>query len=114
VNYAIKEHIDASWESLLANPAYPEYISGLLSSYAPVIGVLINEFGDIPVTDDAYASVGVAARQFSSLSALLQEAAVSRVYGGIHYQFTQDVSVDVGIELADAIDKVRIVGPEYQ
>jgi hypothetical protein len=28
--------------------------------------------------------------------------------------FTQDVSVDVGIDLGDAIDKVTIVGPEYQ
>jgi hypothetical protein len=75
---------------------------------------LINEFGDVPVTDDVYTWRGLAAREYSTLSALRQEASISRLYGGLHYMFTQDVSVDVGIDLGDAIDKVTIVGPEYQ
>ena len=112
----INDHIDpeGDWASLLANPAYPEYTSGLMSVYSPVIEVLINEFGDVPVTDDVYTWRGLAAREYSTLSALRQEASISRLYGGLHYMFTQDVSVDVGIDLGDAIDKVTIVGPEYQ
>jgi hypothetical protein len=105
---------DKNWTSLLVNPAYPEYISGLMGSYGPVIEVLINEFGDVAVTDDVYTWRGLAARQFSTLSALREEAAISRLYGGLHYMFTQDVSIQVGIELGDQIDKVTIVGPEYQ
>ena len=82
--------------------------------YGPVTQVLINEFGDIPVTDDTYGWRGLPARQFNSLSQLRLEAALSRVYAGIHYRFTQLTSIDMGIDLASEIDKVRVVGPGYQ
>jgi hypothetical protein len=110
----IRQYIDASWLSHLPNPAYPDYTSGLVGLYGPVIQVLINEFGDIPVTDNAYAWRPSPARQFSSLSQLLAEAAVSRVYAGIHYRFTQEVSIEFTRDLGNEIDKVRVVGPEYQ
>ena len=82
--------------------------------YGPVVEVLINEFGDIPVTDDTYSWRGLPDRTFNSLSALRKEVAYSRIYAGIHYRFTQDVSIAIGIKLGDEIDKVRVVGPEYQ
>jgi hypothetical protein len=110
----IQEHIAVGWISHLGNPPYPEYSSGLVGLYGPGIQVLINEFGDIPVTDDTYGWSGMPARQFSSLSQLRLEAALSRVYAGIHYRFTQLVSINMGIDLAKEIDKVRVVGPEYQ
>jgi hypothetical protein len=37
---------------------------------------------------------------------LLTEAAVSRVYAGIHYQFTQDISIEMGKALGDEIYKL--------
>ena len=104
---------DATWLSHLGNPPYPEYTSGLVGFFGPVFQVLINEFGDIPVTDDAYGWRGLPARQFNTISQLREEASVSRVYGGLHYRFTQDVSVLVAIDLANEIAKVRVVGPEY-
>lgn len=106
----IQRHIDPTWMSLLVNPPYPDYTSGIMGLYGAVVEVLINEFGDIPVTDDSYAPV----RHYPSLSALRKEVAYSRVYAGIHFRFTQDVSIQMGIELGDAIDKVRVVGPEYE
>jgi hypothetical protein len=110
----IQRHIDATWLSHLTNPPYPDYPSGLVGFYGPIIQVLINEFGDIAVTDNTYGWRGLPARQFSSLSKLRAEAAVSRVYAGIHYRFTQDASIDIGIDLGNQIDKVRVVGPEYK
>jgi hypothetical protein len=110
----IRQNIDPTWLSYLVNPPYPEYSSGLVGLYGPVIQVLINEFGDIPVTDNTYGWRGLPARQFGSLSQLRAEAAVSRVYAGIHYRFTQNVSIDMGIDLGDKIDKVKVVGPKYQ
>lgn len=110
----IQRHIDPTWLPLLTTPPYPEYTSGLISNYGPVIEVLIREFGDIPVTDNTYAWRGLPARQFNSLSELLLEAALSRVYAGIHYRFTQMISIEMGKELGDQIEKVRVVGPEYQ
>ncbi len=51
---------------------------------------------------------------YSSLSQLRLEAALSRVYAGIHYRFTQLTSIDMGIELGNEIDKITVVGPEYE
>ena len=110
----IRAHIDATWLSHLTNPPYPDYTSGLVGLYGPVIQVLINEFGDVPAVDNAYAWRGRPARNFSSLSEMRLEAALSRVYAGIHYRFTQLVSIDMAKELAREIDKVRVVGPEYK
>jgi hypothetical protein len=110
----IRKNMDATWSSHLVNPPYPDYSSGLMGFYGPVTQVLINEFGDIPVTDNAYGWRGDPARQYSSISQLRLEATLSRVYAGIHYRFTQMVSIDMGIELGNEIDKVRVVGPEYK
>lgn len=110
----IRRHMDANWLSHLANPAYPDYPSGLVGFFGPVMQVLINEFGDIPVTDNAYGWRGDQPRQYNSISQMRLEAALSRVYAGIHYRFTQMASIDIGINLANEIDKVRVVGPEYQ
>ena len=109
----IRRDIDATWVSHLPSPPYPDYTSGLVGLVGPVTQVLINEFGDIPVTDDTYGWSGVPARQFNSISQLRAEAAVSRVYAGIHYRFTQDISILMGIDLGNEIAKVRVVGPEY-
>jgi hypothetical protein len=110
----IRRLIDPGWLSHLPNPPYPEYPSGLVGFYGPIVQVLINEFGDIPVTDNTYGWRGDPPRQYSSLSALRLEAANSRVYAGIHYRFTQLISIDIGVNLGNEIGKVRVVGPEYQ
>jgi hypothetical protein len=109
----IRQKINANWQSYLPSPPYPEYTSGLISNYGPVIQVLIRELGDIPVTDNAYTWRGLSARTYTSLTQLLKEAAVSRVYAGIHYQFTQDVSIEMGRKLGNEIANIQIVGPKY-
>ena len=106
--------MDATWVSYLGNPPYSDYPSGLVGFFGPVMQVLINEFGDIPVTDNTYGWRGDQPRQYNSISQMQLEAALSRVYAGIHYRFTQMASIDIAIDLANEIDKVRVVGPEYQ
>lgn len=108
----MRQHIDPNWLSHLTNPPYPDYPSGLVGLYGPFVLVLTKEFGDIPYLDESYSWRGLLARQFSSLSQLRAEAAVLRVYAGIHYRFTQDASVNIRIELGNEIDKIRVVGPE--
>jgi len=68
----------------------------------------------VQVRSYAYSWRPLPARQFGSLSELLAEAFVSGVYAGIHYRFTQEVSIAMGIELGDEIDTIRVVGPAYQ
>lgn len=83
-----------------------------MSNYGPAIQVLITEFGDVPVTDDIY-SWKLANRSYDHLSILLKEASDSRIYAGIHYRFTQDMSITIGKELGNEIARVRVVGPQY-
>lgn len=103
----VRKFIDSTWSSHVVNPPYPDYTSGLAGFYAPVIQVLIREFGDIPVTDNTYSWKGLAPRHYSSLSALLMEAALSRVYAGIHYRFTQLTTIDVGNALGNQIADIN-------
>jgi hypothetical protein len=109
----IQKHIDPSWQSYLPSPPYPEYPSGLVGIYGPVMQVLIREFGDIPVTDNAYTWRGDSPRMYASISELNKEAANSRVYAGIHYQFTQDLSREIGKKLGDYIANIDLTPKQY-
>ncbi|MFD3003331.1 vanadium-dependent haloperoxidase [Pontibacter toksunensis] len=104
----IRRHIDPTWLSYLPSPPYPEYPSGKSGYYSPVMQVLIQEFGDIPVTDNAYAWRGDEPRHYGSISELNQEVAMSRVYGGIHYKFTMDTTREIGRELGNYIANIEL------
>jgi hypothetical protein len=110
----IKKHIDTAWVSRLINPPYPEYTSGLAGFYAPFIQVLIREFGNIPVTDNTYDWKGVAPRKYGSLWQLAEEAAISRVYGGIHYRFTQNVTNQIGAAFGNKIADINLLPNRYK
>ncbi|OQP47705.1 hypothetical protein A4D02_30755 [Niastella koreensis] len=110
----IRRNIDTAWMSYLITPPYPEYTSGLVGIHAPYVQVLIKQFGDIPVTDNAYDWRGLPARNYKSLSAMLDEAAVSRIYGGLHYRFTQEISIKFGKELGNEIAAIQLVSPKHE
>lgn len=68
-------------------PPFPEYPSGhsVLSSAAA--GVLEHEFGArTRFTDNAHNDRGWGPRSFASFRAAADEAAVSRLYAGIHFR----------------------------
>jgi len=109
----IRRHIDQNWLSYLPNPPYPEYLSGLGGLYTPIIQVLIRELGDIPITDNTYDWIGMAPRHYTSLTQLIEEAVESRIYGGLHYRFTQTVSLGVGRQLGNKIADLNLVGYKH-
>jgi membrane-associated phospholipid phosphatase len=76
---------EGSWAPLITTPPFPGYISGhaTFSSTAAAIMTLFFASDTQPnfvVVANSYM------RQFTSLSAAAEEAAMSRVYGGIHFQ----------------------------
>lgn len=109
----INKHIDPNWTSFLVNPPYPDYLSGLAGFYASAMQVLKREFGDIPITDNTYGWRGVAPRQYASITQLVKEACDSRVLGGIHYQFTQDITIEVATELGNQIANIRLIPSKH-
>jgi membrane-associated phospholipid phosphatase len=82
----INETIDESWRPVLQTPPFPEYPSGhsvISAASAEVLTALFGE--DFAYDDDVEVPYGLPARSFTSFRSAAQEAAVSRLYGGIHY-----------------------------
>ncbi len=83
----IQRHIDKKWESLLITPPFPDYLSGHSVQAGSLSVVMTKEFGDnFAFEDKTGESDGLAARHFASFNDAAQEAAMSRLYGGIHYR----------------------------
>ncbi|QHV96461.1 vanadium-dependent haloperoxidase [Spirosoma endbachense] len=82
-----------NWNALIVTPPHPEYPSGhaLISSAAAQTLTLL--FGsNYKFTDNSYNSLGFSPRTYNSFDEAAIEAGNSRVYGGIHYRKSCDVS----------------------
>lgn len=100
----INAHINSDWEPLLQTPPFPEYPSGhsVISSSAAT--VLTNLFGDnFDFVDTSEEEYGLPARSFDSFYQAAQEAAISRLYGGIHYMPAISNGVDHGLQIGNHI-----------
>lgn len=93
----INQYIDENWTPLLQTPPFPEYTSAhsVISSSAAT--QLTELFGDnYAFTDSTEAEFGMPPRSFKSFYDASKEAAISRMYGGIHYKQACMVGVDEG------------------
>ncbi|MEJ7766353.1 MAG: vanadium-dependent haloperoxidase [Chitinophagaceae bacterium] len=82
----INRYISEDWVPLLQTPPFPEYTSGhsVVSTASAV--VLTKMFGDnFSFADSTELEFGIPVRQFKSFNQAAREAAISRMYGGIHY-----------------------------
>jgi len=96
----INRKIDEDWLPHLQTPPFPEYTSGhsVVSTAAAV--TLTNIYGDnFAFVDSTEVEYGLPARSFTSFIDASEEAAVSRLYGGIHYRPAIDYGVDQGREV---------------
>jgi hypothetical protein len=102
----INRYIDDSWKPILQTPAFPEYTSGhsVISSAAAT--VLTGLYGEsFQFMDTSEVPFGLPARTYSSFYEASQEAAISRLYGGIHYFPAIENGVDQGKRIGDFIFK---------
>ena len=96
----INEHIDDSWEPVLQTPPFPEYTSGHSVVSGAASTVLTSIFGDNFVfDDDTEVAYGLPVRSFTSFNQAADEAAISRMYGGIHYRAAVEIGVKQGRNL---------------
>ena len=92
----IHDLIDPSWTTPLNTPPFPEYTSGHSVQSGAMAEVLTALFGDLPFTDATHADRGFAPRSFDSFYDAADEAAISRLYGGIHYRDAIEAGVAQG------------------
>ena len=105
----INQEIDQSWAPLLQTPPFPEYTSGhsVISTASAVM--LTKLFGEnFEFADSTEIEFGLPVRYFRSFNHAAEEAAISRLYGGIHYMPAIANGAREGKELGNfVVEKLR-------
>lgn len=93
---------DPTWNSFIATPPFPDYVSGHSTFSGAASTVLAMFYGtdDIAFTTGSDSLPGVT-RRFTSFSAAANEAAVSRLYGGIHFRSANEDGLREGVEIGE-------------
>jgi hypothetical protein len=91
---------DPGWSSLIITPPFPDYVSGHSTFSGAAATVLARFFGTdrVAFTTGSDFLPGIA-RSFTRFSAAANEAALSRLYGGIHFGSANADGLAAGIEI---------------
>ena len=97
---------DPLWDPLLETPPHPEYVSGH-GCYSGAAAQTLRQFLG---TDEIKffvksSSPGLKPRSFASLSQCAQEVCDSRLWGGIHYRFSNEKALQTGKFIAQYVHK---------
>ena len=104
---------DSSWIPLLKTPPFPTYTSGHSTFSGAASAVLTSLFGD-HVAFDSQSDGHLAAEQrpldpsqivtrhFASFNQAAEEAGLSRIYGGIHFNFDNTAGLELGRKVGTA------------
>ncbi len=92
--------VDAGWLPLLVTPNFPEYTSGHSTFSSAGATVLTAVFGDDYAFTTTSSGLPNVTRSFASFDAAAVEAGRSRIYGGIHYEFSNQDGRTSGQALA--------------
>ena len=97
-------HADTSWTSLLATPPFPAYTSGHSTFSGASARLLALFFGTDAIAFSASSDKlpGVE-RAYTGLSQAAAEAGQSRIYGGIHWQYDNQLGLETGRALAEHV-----------
>ena len=106
----INQYLDEDWTPVLQTPPFPEYTSGHSVASGAAAVVLTDIFGDnFAFDDDTELVYGLPIRSFTSFNQASSEAAISRLYGGIHYKAAIDIGLKQGRDLgAFVVSKIKM------
>jgi hypothetical protein len=89
--------LDPNWRSVLPTPTFPSYVSGH-SGYSAAAAVVLSHF--FPAEQ-------------ATFDAKAQEAAMSRLYGGIHFRSDNDQGAEMGKKVGDlAVERLKQDGAD--
>jgi membrane-associated phospholipid phosphatase len=108
----INNIIAADWRPYIVTPGFPSYTSGHSTQSSATAHVLTAMFGIKRFTDTTHTDHGLLPpqelRTFDSFDTAAAEAAVSRLYGGIHFAFDNEDGLTSGQCIGRAItDRVH-------
>ncbi len=94
----------SAWSSFIPTPPFPEYPSGHSVASGAASNVLTNLLGSFAFTDSTNKVFGFAPRNYTSFFDAANEAALSRLYGGIHYREAIENGLLQGKQVSKALD----------
>ena len=84
----INKYLGEEWRPYIQTPPFPSYTSGHATTSAAAAEVMTDWFGDkLSFIDTSSLEFGIDSRRIVSFREAAKEAAMSRLYGGIHYRF---------------------------
>jgi hypothetical protein len=88
---------DPDWTPLIATPPFPSYTSGH-SSFSGAAAAALAAFFEKDEIEFSTTSDGLpgVTRSFKSFTAAADEAGMSRIYGGIHWDFDNSAGLKCG------------------
>jgi PAP2 superfamily len=107
----IRSKFEADWTSILETPAFPEFTSGHSVASGATARVLSDLFGYTYTfsdhTHEQRTDINGKPRSFASFNDMAAEAAISRLYGGIHYREAIEKGVIQGIQVGFEVGKLK-------
>jgi membrane-associated phospholipid phosphatase len=95
----IQEHISRRWQPYIETPPFPEYPSGHSVVSGAAADMLTFLFGGVAFTDRTNVVRGLPPRSFTTFESAAYEAAISRLYGGIHFR----TAIENGLRMGECI-----------
>ena len=102
----INAFLDEKWMPLLQTPPFPEYPSGHSVISAAAAAALTKVYGaSFAFADSSEMLFGLPARSFTSFEGAAAEAAISRIYAGIHFRPAIDNGVAMGRQVGALVNQ---------
>jgi hypothetical protein len=102
----ITKYINPDWHPYIQTPPFPEYSSGHAVISSAAAEVLSDKIGDnFAYTDSSESEFGIDPMSFKSFREASKSAAMSRVYGGIHFKNACVVGNKQGAEIGQLVLK---------
>lgn len=100
----INQVIDPEWRPYIQTPPFPSFPSGHATASASAAEAMTSVFGDnLRFTDTSLLEFGIGSREITSFRDAAAEAAMSRLYGGIHFRFDNELGTESGRRVGELV-----------
>lgn len=95
---------DPEWRPYIQTPPFPSFPSGHATASAAAAETMTSIFGDkLNFMDTSSLEFGIQSRRIESFRQAAAEAAMSRLYGGIHFRFDNDLGAVSGKKVGNLV-----------
>lgn len=99
----IRRYIDSTWLPEIQTPPFPEHTSAHSTISAAAGTMLTHLFGPMRFDDNTEVYLGMPVRTFPDFMTAAREAAMSRLWGGIHFRHGNEAGTKNGQKIGDYV-----------